>query len=105
MNLTFEDAGMEYLRREVEETMAKALNAQHDAIDILFAMLIERDPKFFPSKSGKPWDAMVLGNNALARWKELEQRAQQFLVDRRAQQFLAAKAGEIGRCRGGGRTG
>jgi hypothetical protein len=46
--------------------MQKALTDQHDAIDILFAMLIEAKPGFFPSKSGKPWEAMQLGNKALA---------------------------------------
>ena len=47
--------------------MYQALKAQHDAIDILFAMLIERDQTFFPSKSGKPWEAIEQGNKALAK--------------------------------------
>jgi hypothetical protein len=46
--------------------MAEALKAQHEAIDMLFAMLIQRDKTFFPSKSGQPWEAMVQGNQALA---------------------------------------
>jgi len=46
--------------------MYGALKAQHQAIDILFAMLIERDKTFFPSKSGQPWEAIVEGNKALA---------------------------------------
>ncbi len=46
----------------------EACKAQHEAIDILFAMLIMRDKKFFPSKSGKkPWEAIKQGNKALAK--------------------------------------
>ena len=47
--------------------MYEALKSQHQAIDILFAMLIERDKAFFPSKSGKPWKAIIQGNKALAK--------------------------------------
>lgn len=49
-----------------------ALREQHDAIDTLFALLINmsRDsvkPKpFFPSQSGQPWRAIRLGNTAIA---------------------------------------
>jgi len=54
--------------------MHQALKAQHEAIDILFAMLIERDKSFFPSKSGRPWEAIRQGNEALAEveGKEVE---------------------------------
>ncbi len=45
----------------------EACKAQHEAIDILFARLIELDHTFFPSKSGKPWEAIILGNKALAK--------------------------------------
>ncbi len=45
--------------------LSEACKAQHEAIDILFAMLIEKDHTFFPSKSGKPWEAIVQGNKAL----------------------------------------
>ncbi len=45
----------------------EACKAQHDAIDILLARLIELDHNFFPSKSGKPWEAIIQGNKALAK--------------------------------------
>ncbi len=38
--------------------MAETLKAQHNAIDTLFAMLIEVKPGFYPSKSGEPWAAV-----------------------------------------------
>jgi len=50
---------------ELEEKLLEACKAQHDAIDLLFAMLIKLDPNFFPSKSGKPWEAVALGNEAI----------------------------------------
>ena len=47
-----------------EATAAKAellgaCRAAHTAIDLLFAMLIEAKPGFYPSKSGQPWEAMT----------------------------------------------
>jgi hypothetical protein len=42
-----------------------ACKAQHDAIDILFARLISIDREFLPSKSGKPWDALLAGVKAI----------------------------------------
>jgi len=45
----------------------EACKAQHDAIDILFARLIELDGSFFPSKSDKPWEAICQGNTAIAK--------------------------------------
>lgn len=50
----------------LEEQLLEACKAQHEAIDLLFARLIQLDPSFFPSKSGKPWEAMVKGNEAIA---------------------------------------
>lgn len=47
----------------------EACKAQHDAIDRLFARLIEIDNNFFPSKSGKPWEATIQGNKAIAKVK------------------------------------
>lgn len=44
-----------------------ACKAQHKAIDLLFAMLIARDENFYPSESGRPWDAIVQGNAAIAK--------------------------------------
>lgn len=45
----------------------EACEAQHNAIDLLFARLIELDPNFFPSKSGLPWEAVLQGNKAIAK--------------------------------------
>lgn len=42
-----------------------ACKAQHRAIDILFALLIQKDEKFFPSQSGQPWKAIQQGNKAI----------------------------------------
>jgi len=50
---------------DLEKVLLKACKAQHDAIDLLFARLIALDPKFFPSKSGKPWEAVLLANTAI----------------------------------------
>jgi len=50
---------------KLEEKLLEACKAQHDAIDLLFAMLIKLDSNFFPSKSGKPWEAIRLGNEAI----------------------------------------
>jgi hypothetical protein len=44
-----------------------ACKAQHQAIDRLFAELIKRDPNFFPSKSGQPWEACKKGNAVIKR--------------------------------------
>lgn len=49
--------------------LAEALEAARHAIDILFWWLIERDPQFYPSKSGLPWAAMQDINAALSRAK------------------------------------
>lgn len=48
-----------------KEVLLDAVKAQHDAIDVLFALLIAKDPTFFPSKSGKPWQAIIQGNEAI----------------------------------------
>ena len=50
--------------------LLEACKAQHNAIDRLFAELIERDPEFFPSKSGQPWEAIQKGNAAIAEAEE-----------------------------------
>jgi hypothetical protein len=51
--------------------LLSACKAQHQAIDILFAMLASRattgGPVFFPSQSGVPWDALVEANAAIAK--------------------------------------
>jgi len=51
--------GMEFYR---PPEVLEALKAQHQAIDRLFAELIQRDSNFFPSKSGQPWEAAQKGN-------------------------------------------
>lgn len=53
--------------RELIQEMYEALKAQHDAIDTLFALLIMADKHFLPSLSGKPWEALVQGNKAIAK--------------------------------------
>ncbi len=48
-----------------------ACKNQHEAIDRLFAMLIAKDEKFMPSKSGQPWDAINVGAQILTELGEL----------------------------------
>lgn len=45
--------------------LVEACEAQHKALDWLFAMLIEHNRAFMPSRSAA-WPAMVQGNAALA---------------------------------------
>jgi phosphoketolase len=55
---------------ECHDDLLAACKAQHEAIDILFAMLIARSPAggtFYPSKSGQPWEAMKAGHAAIAK--------------------------------------
>ena len=47
--------------------LLEACKAQHQAIDLLFATLIEKTGDFFPSKSGQPWEAMKQGNKAITK--------------------------------------
>jgi len=54
-------------KHDAAPDMYEALKSQHEAIDILFALLIQHVDGFFPSKSGKPWEAMLEGNNAIAK--------------------------------------
>jgi hypothetical protein len=49
------------------DQMLSALKAQHEAIDQLLAWLAKARPDFYPSKCGPPWDALVEGNEAIAR--------------------------------------
>ena len=62
-------ANAEYIVRACNSypALLEACKAQHKAIDYLFAMLIERDKKFYPSKSGLPWDAMKTANAVITR--------------------------------------
>ena len=43
-----------------------AVKAQHDALDILLAMLVQLDPKFMPTQS-RAWPALLQGNAAIAK--------------------------------------
>lgn len=62
------DAKSRHAMLNAAPDMLLALKAQHDAIDLLFAMLISADTKrFLPSKSGQPWEAMIKGNEAIAK--------------------------------------
>ena len=45
--------------------LLKACKAQHEVIDTLFAMLIERDDKFFPTKCGF-WPTVLMANATIA---------------------------------------
>jgi hypothetical protein len=52
--------------------LVSALRAQHEAIDRLFALLIEQtssgcvaDKVFYPSESGQPWEALLAGKAAV----------------------------------------
>jgi len=47
------------------ERLLEACKLQSVAIDILFAILIEAKGDFYPSKSGKPWEALLIGNAAI----------------------------------------
>jgi len=49
----------------IVDNLLSACKAQHKAIDILFALLIGKDKKFFPIKSGQPWEALQQGNRAI----------------------------------------
>lgn len=55
------------------DEILKVMKDQHDAIDSLFASLIvltrdhTPDTPFFPSKSGRLWDACVAGNEMVKR--------------------------------------
>jgi hypothetical protein len=47
-----------------------ACKMAHDAIDMLFAMLVRLDREFAPSRSGQPWEALLAGNAAIAKAEE-----------------------------------
>lgn len=54
------------LNPEAVPELVAACTAQHEAIDRLFAMLIEAKKDFFPNRSGQPWEALQLGAKALS---------------------------------------
>jgi hypothetical protein len=55
--------------------LLSACKAQHLAIDLLFAALVNETTKpprvlrkmFYPSQSGQPWEALLQGNAAIAK--------------------------------------
>ena len=49
------------------DDLLAACKAQHEAIDRLFAMFIQQDDSFRPSKSGQPWEAIKQGNMAIVQ--------------------------------------
>ncbi len=51
----------------LELEMLAVIMAQHEAIDRLFAHLIEAKPGFYPSQSGQPWTACLLGNAVIEK--------------------------------------
>lgn len=44
-----------------------ACKAQHETIDRLLARVILLDSTFLPSKAGQPWEALLQGNEAIAK--------------------------------------
>jgi hypothetical protein len=75
-----------------------ACQAQHKAIDSLFAMIVTRDRSFLPSRSGEPWKAMVHCTKVIA--EALRARRSQ---EAGAPRFVsaAALARTCGRCNRG----
>lgn len=61
------DANAEFIVRacNCHSELLAACQAQHQAIDRLFALLIEADDSFMPTESGQPWLAVVQGNEAI----------------------------------------
>lgn len=47
--------------------LLQACIEQHDAIDTLFAHCIAFDRGFLPTKTGRPWQALLQGNAAIAK--------------------------------------
>lgn len=71
-----------YVRADVvtkyEDEVAGIIRQQHEAIDILFAMMIEAtrgkldDRPFMPTQSGKPWQAAIAGAEFIKRLEVAE---------------------------------
>lgn len=55
-----------------QSDLLAACEAQHEAIDQLFALLIWKDEKYLPSKSGQPWEAFQQGNQAIDAAKKIK---------------------------------
>jgi hypothetical protein len=61
---------------ELARELLQTCKEQHEAIDMLFAMLInataDRQPHcFFPSESGQPWEAVTRSSKVIARASEV----------------------------------
>lgn len=50
---------------QIAVDLLHACKAQHEAIDSMFALLVEKDENFYPSKSGQPFEALKGGNLAM----------------------------------------
>lgn len=55
--------------RITNEEILAVLKAQHEAIDRLMARVIsdDRKPRFYPTQSGKIWNAVVAGNDLIKK--------------------------------------
>lgn len=76
--ITVEESGIKQQR----DKLVAVCEAQHEAIDKLFAMLILKDENFRPSKSGQPWRAINQGNAILAEVKEADKETIEEDLDR-----------------------
>lgn len=71
------------------------LKAQHQAIDLLFSMLMERDRDFFPSKSGQPWEAIQKGNTLIQKLSGELKEPETGDIKARLMQLIKNDLGEI----------
>jgi hypothetical protein len=55
---------------DITSELLRACEAQHEAIDRLFAMLIGNHTGFLPSHSGQPWTALLMGHAAITKAKQ-----------------------------------
>lgn len=53
--------------RDAAPEMLEMIKEQHKVIDILFAMMIQKDIYFLPSKSGFPWEVITKTNSLINR--------------------------------------
>lgn len=48
------------------QKLVDVVEKQHKAIDSLLTLASSTSPEFMPSKSGKPWEALLAGNRLIA---------------------------------------
>lgn len=73
---------------DLVKELLDACKGQHEAIDRLFAELIMRDEKFFPSKSGRPWEAVQKGNEVIHKAEgALQELGDAYLIKMNALEF------------------